>query len=459
MALFMVMLDSTVVNVALPAIQRSFGATLAGLQWTVTAYTLAFAALLVSGGRLGDLIGRRRVFLWGLVLFAAASAAIAAVPSHGALVAARAVQGAGAALMMPSTLSIIASVFAPEERARAIGVWAGVSGAGLAAGPVVGGLLTDGLSWRAIFLLNVPVAACAIAVTLRATPESRDEGAGSRLDPAGTTVLVAALGALVLGLTQGNAWGWASPRTAGLLAGGCAGLLAFVALEGRVRHPTVELPLLRARAFLAAVLVSLALSFVMFAGLFYVALHLQGVLGHSATETGLLLLPATVLVMVSSPAAGRLTGRLGPRRVAMAGMALVAASAWIASRVTESSGYGLLLPSLVAMGVGIGLVVSPVSAAGMNALPVAKAGVASGILSMSRMVGGTFGIAVVGAVVEREPTFVAGLGAGMAVAAGVGVAGCLAAAALPGAPRLGRHVDPHAIGAAERVPYLVDRAS
>src|ERR1700754_2549699 len=217
-ALFMVMLDNTVVNVALPSIQRSFDASLSSLEWTINAYSLAFAVFLVTGGRLGDIFGRRKVFLIGVVVFAAASATIGFAPSEGWLVASRAIQGVGAALMMPGTLSIISNTFPPEERGKAIGTWAGVSAIALAIGPVVGGFLVENVSWQSIFFLNVPVAAVAVWVTLAATRESRDETSSHQVDIPGVLTVSVALGALVLALVEGNSWGWGSPSIIALFA-------------------------------------------------------------------------------------------------------------------------------------------------------------------------------------------------------------------------------------------------
>ena len=232
-ALFMVMLDNTAVNVALPSIQEDFGASLASLEWTVNAYTLTFAVLLVTGGRLGDIFGRRRVFLFGVVVFSLASATIGFAPSEGWLVASRALQGVGAAFMMPGTLSIISNAFPPEERGKAIGTWAGVSAIALAAGPLLGGWLTEEVSWRAIFFLNLPVAVGAVAVTLFAAEESRDETVGRTVDVPGIVALTVSLTALVFALVEGNAWGWGSPEIIGLLALSVAAAVAFVAIERR----------------------------------------------------------------------------------------------------------------------------------------------------------------------------------------------------------------------------------
>ena len=398
-ALFMIMLDNTVVNVALPSIQRDFGASLSALEWTVNAYTLTFAVLLVTGGRLGDIFGRRRMFLAGVVVFALSSATIGLAPTEGWLVASRAVQGIGAAFMMPGTLSIITNAFPPEERGRAIGMWAGVSAIALALGPVVGGWLTEDFSWRAIFFINVPVAAGAIAITLFAARESRDESVDRRVDVPGMTALTVGLTALVFALVEGNAWGWGSARILGLLAFAVAALAAFVRIELRSPVPVVDFDFFRSRSFLGANIVAFTVSFAMLAMFFFIALYMQNVLGYSPLEAGVRFLPSTLVIMVASPIAGRLTDRVGPRPLMTAGMILCAASmAWFA-RIDVDSGYGYLLPAFVVMGFGMGLAMSPMTTAAMNAVHRSKAGVASGTLSMSRMVGGTFGVAVLGALV------------------------------------------------------------
>src|SRR4051794_22612075 len=249
-ALFMVMLDNTVTNVALPSIQKDFNASLSALEWTINAYTLTFAVLLVTGGRLGDIFGRRKVFLIGVGVFAAASATIGFAPSEGWLVASRAVQGVGAALMMPGTLSIITQTFPPEERGKAIGTWAGVSAIALAVGPLVGGWLTEDVSWRAIFFLNVPVAVVAVAVTLFATQESRDETASRRVDLPGIATLTLGLTALVLALVEGNSWGWGSAGIVTLLVASIASLAAFVAIERRTPVPIVDFRFFASRSFI-----------------------------------------------------------------------------------------------------------------------------------------------------------------------------------------------------------------
>jgi EmrB/QacA subfamily drug resistance transporter len=398
-ALFMVMLDNTVVNVALPSIQRDFDASLSALQWTVNAYTLSFAVLLVTGGRLGDIFGRRKVFLFGVVLFALASATIGFAPTEGWLIASRALQGVGAAFMMPGSLSILTNAFPPEERGKAIGMWAGVSAIALALGPLVGGWLTESVSWRAIFFLNLPVAAGAVAVTLFAARESRDESAGRRVDVPGILAMTVALTALVLALVEGNAWGWGSAGVLGLLALAVAASVAFAAIERRAPVPIVDFEAFASKSFLGANVVAFMLSFAMLAMFFFLALYMQNILGYSPLEAGIRFLPSTVVIVFAGPIAGRLSDRMGPRPLMTAGLIVTAASLFWQSRIDVDSGYGDLWPAFILMGLGMGLTMSPMSAAAMNAVHRSKAGVASGTLAMSRMVGGTFGVAALGALV------------------------------------------------------------
>ena len=400
-ALFMIMLDNTVVNVALPSIQRDLDASISSLEWTVNAYTLTFAVLLVTGGRLGDIFGRRRMFLFGVVVFAVSSAAIGLSPDQAWLVAGRAIQGIGAAFMMPATLSIISNAFPPEERGRAIGTWAGVSALALAIGPVVGGALTEHVSWRAIFFINLPVAVLAVVVTLFATRESRDETVARTIDFPGIAALSTGLTALVLALVEGNAWGWGSPAIIGLLAASVIALVGFFVIERRVRAPMIDIDQLRSATFLGANLVGFVISFAMLAVFFFVALYMQNLLDYSPLEAGVRFLPATLIIIVTAPLSGRLADRFGPRPLIVAGMVLLSVSLYIQTHISATSGYGLLLPAFMVMGLGIGLTMSPMSTAAMNAVSPEKAGAASGVLSMSRMVGGTFGIAVLGALFQR----------------------------------------------------------
>ena len=437
-ALFMIMLDNTVVNVALPSIQRDLGSSLSGLEWTVNAYTLSFAVLLATGGRLGDIFGRRRTFLIGVVIFAASSAAAGLAPGTGTLIASRVVQGIGGALMMPATLSIVTNAFEPHERGKAIGTWAGVSALALAIGPVLGGLLTEHVSWRAIFYINIPVAIGAVVATLFAVRESRDETVGRDVDYIGVATLTAGLTALVLALIEGNAWGWGSPAIIALLGGSALLLIAFVLVEQRVSHPVVEFPLFASRNFVGANLVALIVTFSMLAQFFFIALYMQNILGLSPLEAGVRFLPATLMIVAVAPIAGRLTDRIGPRWLIGTGLTLVSVALYWLTTIDVGTTYGDIWPSFVLMGIGMALVMSPMSTAAMNAVVVAKAGVASGILSMNRMIGGSLGVAVIGAVFQAQApdgatdpaAFVHAFASAMWVATGVALVGAVVAIAL-----------------------------
>jgi EmrB/QacA subfamily drug resistance transporter len=398
-ALFMIMLDNTAVNVALPSIQRSLHASTSSLEWTVNAYTLSFAVLLVTGGRLGDLFGRRRIFLAGVVVFAGSSAAIGFATSDTWLVGWRAVQGVGSAMMMPATLSIITNAFPPAERGKAIGTWAGVSAMALAIGPVVGGLLVESVSWQSIFFLNLPVAVGAVLVALFAVRESRDETVARRIDFPGVSTLTIGLAALVLALVEGNSWHWGSAREIELLAVAVIGLAAFAVVEHRQSSPMVDFSFFRSRTFLGANIVAFIVSFAMLAMFFFMALYMQNVLHFSPLQAGVRFLPSTLMIVLLAPLAGRLADRVGPRPLMTFGLLSVSGALFWQSQLTVSSGYGTLLPGFILMGIGMAFVMSPMSMAAMNSVAQAKAGVASGILSMNRMVGGTFGVAVLGAMV------------------------------------------------------------
>jgi EmrB/QacA subfamily drug resistance transporter len=399
-ALFMIMLDNTVVNVALPSIQKDLGASISGLEWTINGYTLSFAVLLATGGRLGDIFGRRLMFLIGVVIFALSSATAGFAPDETSLVVSRVVQGIGAALMMPGTLSIITDAFPAHERGKAMGTWAGVSALALAIGPVLGGFLTEHVSWRAIFYINIPVAIGAVIATLFAVRESRDTSVGRDVDYAGVAVLTVGLTALVLALVEGNAWGWGSPEIVALLAAAAFALPAFVFVENRVKAPMVQFDLLSDRNFLAAVCVAMIISFAMLGVFFFLALYMQDILGYTPLEAGLRFLPSTLMIVGVAPVAGRLSDRFGPRWLIAGGLVIVAASLFSFSRIAVDSGYLDLLPGFMLLGIGIAMTMSPMTSAAMNAVPVQKAGIASGVLSMFRMVGGSLGVAVTGAIFQ-----------------------------------------------------------
>jgi EmrB/QacA subfamily drug resistance transporter len=424
-ALFMIMLDNTVVNVALPSIQQDLGASISGLEWTVNGYTLSFAVLLATGGRLGDIFGRRLMFLIGVVVFALSSATAGFAPDETALVLSRVVQGVGAALMMPGTLSIITDAFPAHERGKAMGTWAGVSALALAVGPVLGGFLTEHVSWRAIFYINIPVAIGAVAATLFAVRESRDTSVGREVDYAGVAVLTAGLTALVLALVEGNAWGWGSTEVIALLAGAAVALPLFVFVENRVKAPMVQFDLLSDRNFLGAVVVAMIISFAMLGVFFFLALYMQDILGYSPLEAGVRFLPSTLMIVGVAPVAGRLSDRFGPRWLIAGGLVLVAASLFSFSRIAVDSNYLDLLPGFMLLGIGIAMTMSPMTSAAMNAVPVQKAGIASGVLSMFRMVGGSLGVAVTGAIFQglvssRLDTLLGGTGVSAAQRESIG---------------------------------------
>ncbi len=460
-ALFMVMLDNTVVNVALPSIQRDLDAQISELEWVINGYTLTFAVLIATGGRLGDIFGRRLMFLAGVVIFAITSATAGFAQNPEMLIASRAIQGIGAALMMPATLSIITHAFPAAERGKAIGTWAGVSALALSIGPVVGGFLTEYVSWRAIFFINLPVAAGAVAATVFAVRESRDETVSGRVDYPGVIALTASLTAIVLALIEGNSWGWTSTAILSLLIGGAIVLAVFVAIELRVRAPMVEFSLFRTRQFIGSNLVAFIITFAMMGTFFFMAIYMQDILGYGALEAGIRFLPTTMVIAVVAPIAGRLADRLGPATPMSAGLAVLSVSMFLFAGIDTSTTYAGLIIPFVLMGLGIALVMSPMSTAAMNAVSVQKSGVASGVLQMSRMIGASVGIAATGAIFQSQlgsgfnpgqlatapeqarATFVDALGSAMLLAAFVVVSGLIVSLTLVRGARAKR-VDAHA---------------
>ena len=308
-ALFMIMLDNTVVNVALPSIQRSLRAEISELEWIVSAYALTFAVLLLSGGKLADMFGRRRVFLLGLAVFALSSLLCGLAPDAHVLIAARAVQGVGAALMMPATLAIISATFPPKERGLAIGIWAGVSAMALAIGPLVGGLLTEHVDWSWIFYINVPIGALGIVAGRIIIQESRDMSRVQSLDVPGLVTNAAALFALTFGLIEANRYGWTSPTILGLFAAAAAGLAAFAAIEHRRRAPMLDLSLFRSSTFTGANIVAFLVTLAMFGVFFFMSIFVQRILGYSPVEAGAIFLPMTILIILVAPVAGRASDR------------------------------------------------------------------------------------------------------------------------------------------------------
>jgi len=399
--LFLLMLDSTVVNLALPAIQRDLDASTPELQWVVNAYLLVVAALVVTAGRIGDILGRKRVFQFGMVAFVAGSAVSALAPDALALIVGRLLQGLGAAPLLSLSLAIVARAFPDEERPRALGIWAAVSGIALAIGPLVGGVLVEDASWRWIFWLNVPVGVLGFAITAAAVAESRDETASQRIDALGLVTLSGGLTGVVLGLVQAPNWGWGSPATLACLAGGVALLVAFWVVEHRVRAPIVDFALFRNGPYLGASAAGFALVGSYWGLMFYEPQYIQNVLGHSALEAGVLVLPITAPMVVLSPFSGRLERAVGVRTLMTAGMACGTAGVIVLTQVGADSGYGLSLVGYTLFGIAIGIVYAAMSTAAMEALPPAKAGIAAGVLAMVRVMAGALILAAMGAAFQH----------------------------------------------------------
>ena len=439
--LFMIMLDNTIVNVALPAIEHSLHMSISSLEWIVTAYALTFAALLITGGKLGDMFGRRRMFIVGLVVFTLASLACGLAPSAGFLIGARAVQGIGAALMNPATLSIITATFPPKERGQAIGIWAGVSALALAIGPLLGGLIVDNINWHWIFYVNVPVGIVGIVVSYFFIAESRDTSHEQSIDLPGLVTSGASLLALSYALIEGNKHGWTSPEILGLFAGAAVLLAAFILLEMRQRLPMLDLSLFKIGSFVGANLVAMLVSLGMFGVFFFISLYVQNVLGYSPTKAGAIFLPMTVLIILVAPIAGKLSDRIGSRWLMGAGMSILGVSLLLYQRIGLHTGFWSLLPQLVLGGVGMALTMSPMTSAAMGSVPIDKAGVGSGVLNSFRQMGGSLGIALMGAILlsYEHPTtskqvasqqFVDGLHAALLVSAVIAFAAAAVAIVL-----------------------------
>jgi EmrB/QacA subfamily drug resistance transporter len=397
--LFMIMLDNTVVNVALPSIQRDLGISVSELEWIVNGYALTFAVLMLTGGKLADLLGRRLIFIVGLAIFTASSLACGLATSAGFLIGARVVQGVGSALMNPATLSIITATFPPRQRGMAIGIWAGVSAMALAIGPLVGGLLTEKISWSWIFFVNIPVGIIGIVVARLVIPESRDTSLEQRLDLPGLLTSAVALFALTYALIEANTYGWTSLRILSLFAVALVGLAAFVALEIRQRIPMLDVSLFKNPTFAGANIVMLMVALAMFGVFFYVSLFMQNIIGYSAIQAGAAFLPMTVLITFVAPIAGRLSDRVGSRWLMAAGMTLLGISLLIFSRLNPGDGFWNLFPGLVVGGTGMALSMTPTTAAVMGSVQVDKAGVGSAVLNSMRQVGGSLGIAIMGAII------------------------------------------------------------
>jgi len=434
--LFMIMLDNTVVNVALPSIQRELGADLSSLEWIVTGYALTFAALMLIGGKLADAYGRRLIFVVGIVVFTAASLACGLAGSEDVLIAARIVQGAGAALMNPATLSIIAATFPPRERGTAIGIWAGVSALALAIGPLVGGLLTEHVGWEWIFFVNIPVGILGIAASFLLISESKDE-THERLDIPGLATSALGLFSLTYALIEANSYGWGSTRIVGAFVVAAIALAAFVVLERRQRAPMLDLTLFRSGTYAGANLVVLLVALAMFGVFFFVSLYMQNILGYSAVQAGAAFLPMTILIILLAPIAGKTSDRIGSRWLMTAGMTLLSVQLLYFSQLGADADFWRLLPGMLIGGAGMSLTMTPSAAAATRAVPVEKAGVGSAVLNAFRQVGGSVGIALMGAIMAAQAggertvqAFMDGFQTSLVVAAVIAIAGAAVAAVL-----------------------------
>ncbi|MPY95902.1 MAG: DHA2 family efflux MFS transporter permease subunit [Acidimicrobiia bacterium] len=421
-------LDGTVVNVALPTIAEDLGAGLSGLQWILDAYLVTLSSLLLLGGSLGDLFGRRRMFVTGLVGFTAASLLCGLAPTTGALIAARALQGVAAALLVPGSLAIIAATFHPEDRSRAVGAWSGLAGVATAVGPFLGGWLIDAVSWRLIFLINLPLAVVAVVVALRCVPESSDAQADRRLDVPGALAVSLGLGGVAYALIEGAGDVTPDVVIAGVVGG--LALIAFVVVERRVPAPMLPLGLFRSQQFSGANATTLAVYAALSGVMFLLVLQLQVVLGYSALEAGAALLPITGLLLLLSERTGALAQRIGPRIPMSVGPLLMAAGQLLLADVEDGDGYLIgVFPALVVLGLGLALTVAPLTAAVMAAVDERRVGVGSGVNNAVARVAGLLAVALLPAVAGIDldggdgEAFTAGFARGLRMSAGLCVVG------------------------------------
>ena len=451
--LFMIMLDNTVVFVALTAMQEDLKISTSELQWVVNGYALTFAVLMLTGGKLADMLGRRRIFIAGLAIFTAASLACGLATGASFLIGARIVQGVGAALMNPATLSIITATFPPRQRGTAIGIWVGVSAMALAIGPLIGGLLTEHINWSWIFFVNVPVGIAGILVARFAIQESRDESEEQRLDLPGLVASGVGLFALTYGLIEANDYGWTSGRIVASFVIAAVALATFVLLEAHQRVPMLDLTFFKNRTFAGANLVMLLVALAMFGVFFFNSLFVGRILGYSPVQTGATFLPMTILIVFVAPLAGRFSDKIGSRWLMGAGLVLLSASLLSFSMLGLDSTFWDILPGLLLGGVGMSLAMTPTTAAAMGSVPVDKAGVGSAVLNSMRQVGGSLGIALMGAIVaasvnvpQTDPRaaaqFVDGYHNALHVAAAIAIVGAVVAVLTV---RKVAHPEPHAV--------------
>ncbi|HEY8646761.1 MAG TPA: MFS transporter [Gaiellaceae bacterium] len=396
-ATFMLLLDITIVNIALPAIQRALHASFSDLQWVVDAYALALATCVLTAGSLADLFGRKRVFLIGIALFTIASVACGLANDPLFLIIARGVQGIGGSMMFATALALLSQEFHGKDRGTAFGIWGATIGAAVAIGPLAGGVLTSGLSWRWIFLVNIPIGVAAVVLGARQLHESSDPE-HSRLDPVGLVTLTGGLLCLILALIEGNQQGWTNAWIVGLLVAAAVLLALFIASQAIERTTMIDLALFKRPAFVGAQVTAFAISSSMFAMFLYLTLYLQNVLGLSPIKTGLVFLPLSVVSFFAAPIAGRLSTRVPIRFLLGSGLALNAVALWLMSRVTTGSHWTVLLPGFLVAGVGIGLVNAPLASTAVSTVRQERAGMASGINNTFRQMGIATGIAALGAI-------------------------------------------------------------
>ncbi|MFD7342460.1 DHA2 family efflux MFS transporter permease subunit [Streptomyces violascens] len=440
---FMAALDNLVVTTALPSIREDLGGALDDLEWTVSAYTLTFAVLLMFGAALGDRFGRRKLFITGLTIFTGASAGAALAPGINGLIAARAIQGVGAAIMMPLTLTLLTAAVPAAKRGLMYGIWGAVNGLAVASGPLIGGSLTEHVSWQWIFWLNVPLGLLTLPLARLRLNESY--GTGARLDIVGTVLASGGLFGIVYALIRGNPDGWTSATVLTGLIAGSALLAGFVVHGMRSANPMLPMRLFRSRAFSAINAASLLMFVGMFGSIFLLSQFLQNVIGYSPTEAGLRMLPWTGMPMIAAPIAGFLSDRIGGRPVVATGLALQALGlAWFAAIISPDVSYGAQLPALIISGIGMGLYFAPAANLVMSSVRPSEQGIASGANNALREVGGALGIAVLASVFSAQggygsaQAFVDGLGPALWVGAGVVAVAAVSALLLPGRAALPR---------------------
>jgi DHA2 family methylenomycin A resistance protein-like MFS transporter len=422
LGLFMPQLDTTVVNLALPGIQKSLHTNIDALQWIIDSYNLTFASLLLLGGTLSDLFGRRRIFLIGLTLFTSGSLLCGFATTFPLLLIGRVLQGVGAALELPGTLSILTITYPdPKERERAIGIWASMAGIALGIGPTAGAFLVDTLGWQSIFFMNIPIGFLALVITVAIVGESFHPE-GRRVDLPGQALVAFSLMTLTYAVIEGQAWGWSSPLIIGGLILAALCLVGFIQVEQRTRAPMIPLDIFKQRTFSATLTIASMMTFGMYGMLFLISLYLQSVRYDSALLAGLQLLPLSITFIIASPAAGRLMSRTGPRLLMTIGMTLMGGGILLFATLTPETAYNFLVVVMALIGIGVGFTMGPVLAVAVGSVSHKRSGMASGLANVARMLGATLGVAALGSILASHlvskhgsAPFIAGLHAAFLV--------------------------------------------